>query len=349
MRFAVVAGLAAALAVGVAAAAGKSSHGVPRGFRPETAAAVGTRDYWVLGEYQCRSTWCLGLVRSTDGGKHFVRVGSPLLRPQEVVPSLTFANARVGFVVGAGRLYVTRDGGTSWRPWGPRGVTEAAVGGGDVYVLIWRKNRLERSPIARSSWRAVPLPVRYRFLVSVAARGRRVWLLGSTRHTRVGDVSLRSADRGATFKKSHAPCIPGLAGMFVPAGSGVVWAVCPTGMMAGLSVSTNDGRTFPAFRSFHDPGGVRLPALTNGAAISPSSARAAVLYRGASGPLFRTVDLGRRWILVRRTARFEELFWLHFASSRVGAALFTTRSQPNRASLWRTTDAGRTWSPVPIR
>jgi hypothetical protein len=348
MRFAVVAGLAAALAVGVAAAAGKSSHGVPRGFHPETATAVGTRDYWVLGNYKCRGTWCRALVRSMDAGKHFVRVGLPPdLSSQGNVPSLTFTSARVGYLAAGGRLYVTHDGGTGWHPAGLAHVREVATGGGDVYAL--GRDEFERASIAKSSWHAVSLPVHYRFLVSVAARGRRVWLLGSTRHTRVGDVSLRSANRGAAFKKSHAPCIPGLAGMFVPAGSGVVWAVCPTGMMAGLSVSTNDGRTFPAFRSFHDPGGVRVPALTNGAAISPSSARAAVLYRGASGPLFRTADLGRSWTLVRRTARFEELFWLHFASSRVGAALFTTRSHPNRASLWRTTDAGRTWRSVPIR
>lgn len=167
-------------------------------------------------------------------------------------------NAHLGYVfVPGARLYVTRDGGASWRTWGPTGVTDIAMGGGDVYALIGRKNRFERSPIPQRSWHAVPLPVRYRFLVSVAARGRRVWLLGSTRHIRAGDATLRSTDRGATFKRSHGPCIPELAGRLVPAGSGVVWAMCPSGMMAGLSVSTNNGRTFPAFRSFHDPGGVR--------------------------------------------------------------------------------------------
>jgi photosystem II stability/assembly factor-like uncharacterized protein len=348
MRFALAAGLAAALLVGVDAAAGDHANGVPRGFLPETAAAVGTRDYWVVGEYRCPSTWCLALVRSTDAGKRFTRVALPPLPSQGNTPTLEFANTRVGYVfVPGSRLYVTRNGGTSWHPFGSAHVRDAALGGGDVYVL--RRNQFERSPMSHSSWHASSLPARLRFLVSLAARGRRVWLLGSTRHIRAGDVTLRSSDRGATFKRSHGPCIPELAGRLVPAGGDVVWAVCPTGMMAGLSLSTNGGRTFPRYRSFHDPGGIRLPAMTNGAAIFPTSAHAAVLYEGASGPLFRTRDLGRHWTHVRQTARIEQVFWLGFATRRVGAALFTTRSHPNRASFLRTTDGGATWHSVPIR
>src|SRR5262249_5902112 len=148
---------------------------------------------------------------------------------------------------------------------------------------------------------------------------------------------------------SHGPCVPELGGRLVPAGGDAVWAVCPSGMMAGLSLSTNGGRTFPRFRSFHDPGGVRLPLLTNGAQIFPSSAHAAVLYQGAQGPLLRTTDLGKRWTDVRNTARIGQVLWLEFATSRVGVALFATRSHPEQASLWRTTNGGATWNSVPIR
>lgn len=350
MRFALAAGLTAALAVGAASAAHDGTHGVPRGFRPEAAAAVGTRDYWVAGEYRCPGKWCLALVRSTDAGRHFTRVALPPLPAQGILPSLAFANARLGWVVvPGGRLYVTRDGGDSWRPFGLSRVMRFVVGGRDVYALIGRSRRFERSPLSRSAWHAVPLPLRTRFLVSLAARGRRVWLLGSTRHIRAGDVTLRSTDRGTTFAESHAPCIPELAGTLVPAGRGVVWAVCPSGMMAGLYLSRNGGRTFPRYRSFHDPGGIHQPALTNGAAIFPVSARTAVLYRGAQGPLYRTSDLGRRWAPVRHTARIGQVLWLGFGTSRVGAALFTTRSHPERASFWRTSDGGATWHSMPIR
>jgi hypothetical protein len=302
----------------------------------------------VLGEYKCRNRWCLALVRSTDGGKHFTRVALPPIPSQGDVAELTFANARVGYLTAGGsRLFATKDGGKSWHAWGSAGLRDLTVSGGEIYAL-WR-NRFERSPLMRSSWRAVALPARLRFVVSLAASGRRVWLLGSTRYIRAGDVTLRSANRDTMFVRSHGPCIPELGGRLVPAGQGVVWAVCPSGMMAGLSLSTNGGRTFPARRSFHDPGGVRLPSMTNGAAIFPSSAHAAVLYLGARGPLLRTADRGRRWAYVRHSARVEQVFWLGFASSRVGAALFTTRSHQNQASFWRTTDGGATWHSVPIR
>lgn len=349
MRVAPALAVAAAAAVVATTAYGRGSvRSVPPGFHPETAAGVGTRDYWVLGDYRCGRTWCSALVRSTDGGKQFRRVALPPIPSPEATPSLTFANARVGYVaVPGGRLYATRDGGTSWHPWGPPNLRDVTVAGGEVYGLL--RNRLERSPLSRSAWREVPIPVHLRFLVSLAARGRRVWLLGSTRNVRAGDVTLRSADHGTTFAKSHGPCIPELAGRLVPASSGVVWAVCPTGMMAGLSLSTNGGRTFPRFGSFHHPGGVGLPSLTNGAGVFPISGRAAVLYEGAQGPLFRTEDTGRRWSRVRRTARIAQVLWLGFTTSRAGAAVVTTRSHATRPELWRTTDGGETWHSVPIR
>jgi photosystem II stability/assembly factor-like uncharacterized protein len=349
MRFAVVLALAVAVAVAATAYGRGAVPAVPSGFHPETAAAFGTRNVWILGWYRCKTSKpCLALIRSTDAGRRFVRVATPPLSTLNT-PTLEFASARVGYSFEVGsRLYVTHDGGGSWRPRSPTGVSDLAVGGGDLYA-IFSRNHFGRSAVSTSSWHAVMLPVKVRFLVSLAARGRRVWLLGSTRHIRAGDVTLRSADRGATFEKSHGPCVPELGGRLVPAGGAVVWAVCPTGMMAGLGLATNGGRTFPAVRSFREAGGVRFPALTNGAELFPSSAHAAVLYRGASGPLFRTTNMGKSWARVRDTARFEQLYWLDFATSRVGAALCTTRSHQNRASLWRTTDGGATWHSVPVR
>lgn len=70
---------------------------MPHGFRPETAAAVGTRDYWIFGDYRCGAGWCLSLVRSTDAGARFTRVAAPPMTSQGIVPTLVFANARDGY------------------------------------------------------------------------------------------------------------------------------------------------------------------------------------------------------------------------------------------------------------
>jgi hypothetical protein len=330
---------------------GGASSGVPAGFRPETAAAVGTRDYWVLGGYRCGAGSCLALVRSTDAGKHFTRVAFPPFPSRGTEPSVAFANAHDGFAYvryGADApLYVTHDGGRTWHRAGPPGVVDGfAIGGGKVYVVTTR-HLLERSPVSRDAW----LVLRHvQGRVWIAARGAHVWLLGGgPRRKPDFDTLARSNDAGRTFTTGPGPCFFELGGGLVPAGRGVVWAVCATGMMAGLWRSTNGGRSFPVIRSLHDSGGVWQPPMANSAWIVAPSPREAVLYGGVRGPLFRTSDAGIHWTRLRQTARFGSVDWFGFSTNRIGAVLTTTRSSPNRAELWRTTDGGATWRLVPIR
>jgi photosystem II stability/assembly factor-like uncharacterized protein len=349
MRFALAVGLtAAALAVGVASAARDSGAlGVPPGFRPETAAAVGTRDLWVLGDYRCHTTWCLALVRSTDAGEHFRRVALPSFPSQGVTPTVVFSNARDGFAYAANAtpLYATRDGGERWYRAGPnRSVDAFATAGGYAYMVAGR-HRLERSRIGGNAWRRTALSVSHRPF-SLAARGSDVWSLGPPRLRRDLDTIALSFDHGRTFVTRKGPCLAELGGTLVPAARGVVWAVCPTGMLAELELSTNSGRSFPTTRSAHDPRGLRQPGLVNSARVAAASARVAVLSRGADGALLRTTDAGRHWSSVRGTARIREVFWLGFTTRRVGAALVQLRHQ---TQLWRTTDGGAKWHPVPIR
>jgi photosystem II stability/assembly factor-like uncharacterized protein len=359
MRLAVVLALAVALAVAATAYGRGPAHGVPKGFHPETAAVVGTRDIWISGYYNvaCGSVNpCRALVRSRDAGRHFTALAPPPLVGGGS-PTLDFTSARTGYAFEpTGRLYVTHDGGNRWLPWSPANVTDVAIGGGEVYAVFTRYRRDEYGHFVPASWHVqhrsasggtwhvVELPVRFRFPISVAARGRAVWLLGSTGNA-PGLVTLRSTDRGRTFSQSNAFCahnVPDEGGRLVPAGHGVVWAVCPTGDgdASRLSLSKDGGRTFRSF-------GI---SLRSGAGIFPSSAHAAVLSgAGASGYLLRTADMGRHWVDDRQTAPFWELYWLDFATRRVGAGLFTTFSHPNRASFWRTTDGGATWHSLPIR
>jgi len=345
MRFALALGLAAAMAVVATASARDTAHGVPHKFSPEAAAASGARDLWVLGNYRCGGGWCLALGRSTDAGRNFTRVALPSLPSQGTVPTLEFANARDGFVYadGASPLYVTHDGGSSWDRAGPtRKVVAFALGGGEAYVAVGHV--LERSPVGRSAWRKLTVTAP-RLPVSLAARASDVWFLGPPRRRPDFDTIARSSDRGRRFQPQKGPCFSELGGTLAPAADGVVWAVCPSGMMAGLTLSTNGGRSF-SIRSFHDPGGVRQPSLVNSARIAAASARVAVLSRGGGGALLRTTDLGRTWISVPQTAHIEEVLWLGFSTSRVGAAIVQVR---HRTQLWRTKDGGATWHSVPIR
>jgi photosystem II stability/assembly factor-like uncharacterized protein len=334
-------GLALATAVAaVAADAGGSETGsmIPTGFRPEAAAAFGPRDIWLLGGTT--------LVRSTDAGRHFTRVRLPrhLWNGSGTVPTIVFADSHDGYAYGTGWLFSTHDGGRRWHRSLAGDELGFTVGGGYAFAVT-RRHGLERSPVARDAWRLV-LSLRTVYPIGLAARGSRVWLIGPPWHPRRNLDTIRlSANRGRTFTKRTGPCYSGLGGGLVPAGGDVVWAVCPSGMMAGLALSTNNGRTF-SIRSFHDPGGVRQPGLTNAAEVAPFTPRIAILD-GGYGPLLRTIDDGKHWKRVRQPGGIEQLYWMDATTHRVGLVLVQTRTASGSVQLWRTTDAGASWQRVP--
>lgn len=355
MRFAVAVALAGVVVVFATAASDHgAARGVRHGFRLETAAAVGTRHLWLLGESRCGAEWCLALVRSTDAGKQFERVALPPFPSQGTLARVVFANPRDGFAYVPYRtsLYVTHDGGSSWHRTGPPGkVIAFAASGGDAYVVTGRRI-YARSPVAKDAWRPLRYPTfKHGYTVGLAADGSRVWLLGTQKGRRAEDSDelALSRDRGTHFVARRGPCLAELGGRLAPANARVVWAVCPTGMMAELSLSRNGGRSFPSILSVHDPGGLRQPSLTNGAEISPFTPRTAVLYGGGGGPLLRTTDVGRRWQRVHQPARIYQLDWLAAATRRLGLAVVQTLSSPDSGELWRTTDGGATWHSVPVR
>lgn len=280
------------------------------------------------------------LLRSTDAGQHFRRVAAPPLPSQGTAPTLVFANSRDGFAYvpcGTGPLYVTHDAGASWHRAGPAGgVLALATGGGDAYVVTTGAG-LERSPASHDAWSRLGFHVRTPYPFGLAARGSHVWFIGPPRGRIDRTTIAISSDRGRTFSTRKGPCFYGLPGRPVPAGGGVVWAVCSSGMMAAVFRSTDGGRSFV---------NAHAPPVTNGAQLFPVSAHAAFLDGGGDGPLFRTEDGGRHWARLRLPFRIVQLEWAQFTTPRVGAALVEAGSH---ARLWRTTSGGASWRSVPLR
>jgi hypothetical protein len=322
MRRVLVCGGIGALLVGC----GGSSKPVPRGFVPHAFSAVGG-DLWVLGTG--------ALLHTTNGGESFVVLTAPPLRASGAAPTLVFADARNGFAYQPGLVFATHDGGTSWRRLALGNAVALAVGGGNAYAVTPRS--FERSPVGSDAWKRGRLPFASDgSVLDLAARGSDVWLLGTRRGDSGHDVLARSHDRGRTFVTAAGPCYPGLGGQLVPSGGGVVWAVCPTGMMAAAARSADGGVSFTR---------VDAPPLVNSAVIAPASGDAAVLARnGAATSLVRTANRGASW----RPTSGPAGYWadVAFTDAHVGEALV---QNGNSETLWRTTDGGKQWSKVRFR
>jgi hypothetical protein len=294
------------------------SRTVPPGFQPFSFTAVSEHDFWLLGGVPCAQGRCTAIVRTTDGGKSFTAIDTPIVPTSGITPELRFATKRDGFlfVRWRGLFFETHDGGATWTRdvLGP--VLAFASAGGTRYVAT--RHLLAYAPVSAKRWRSRPFPFPTDGSpLDLEAHSSNVWLLGTRRANAARDLVARSSDGGRTFHTRQGPCTPGLGGALAPVSASVVWAVCSTGMLGTAWRSTNGGISFAHLRT---------PQLVNSAQIAAASARIAVLARGGNARLLRTTDGGKTWRAARTPGRFSNVIFLGFTDARVGAALGQLRS-----------------------
>lgn len=280
---------------------------LPSDFEPTWVSAVSSSTWWLLGQsascitFSCRIT----LLETTDGGRSFTTPG-PL--PDLGPTGMLAANRHSLFVTDSkGHVWLSPDGGTSWRDVVPTGAGGKplfegmpTVGGGYAYAVEWPPQgpdvlvRASLSALASGAdpnraWKRLPSPLGT--LAGLEVHGSELLLLAQPLRSPAFPRLYASTDAGRTFRPTGAK-LPVIGCSFDPTGT-ALWADCSTGMLFGIWRSTDGGRTFAAAGS----DAYRTPperdhlvfAGTSGAAFAALSPSTALL--GLS-PLYRTTDGG---------------------------------------------------------
>ena len=320
-----------------------------------TAVTGAAGDLWMLGTYPCSTGTCPVLTRSNDGGKSFVKVGSP---PAPVASSppflglLNFANREDGYVQGkqGTPLYWTGDGGESWEPVPPRGDLYSLVTTGGHAYALWCDGGgpncdsdyyLAVSSVAGNSWTTIALsPTTNGQIVFLAAWKSRVWLISTPAGGGLTHV-LVSSDGGRSFSKSSTTGLSGYSATAIATSFQTLWGISYFGSMEGLSRSTDGGIRFVAFKE--DAAGL---AFLPGTRVFPVSNDEALAADSLGLGLFLTENGGQSFTRVLRRAQILEV---GFATRNVWLALGNpnpTVAVPRPTNIWRTTNGGRSWQSV---
>ena len=269
-------------------------------------------------------------------------------RPQ--VNQVVFADPADGWLYSqynSGLVWVTHNGGASWREIAlPGTVQTMAASGGTVYAVVQRAGggQLYSSPVGWNSWtRSGPMTGSI-----LAVSGRSVWFASNTvLWTTAGGGHWASYPLRSPGKYYGAPYE--LAGI-AAANSRVVtflWA-SPSGMFhTGMKVliSFNGGRS--QWQTLTAP-----PPVGDVAAFAAAPGRYGVMTIAAVTPgldkIYRSANLGQSWTTysVPGTSGGIMLNSLQFMSPTAGCMVVGNPALGAPGSLLLTSNAGQSWYPV---
>jgi hypothetical protein len=340
---------------------------VPGGFDPVSFTAVSDSQFWLLGTAPCTNPVCTSIVRTTDGGAHFVGIPAPTAPldqgpvaggpPAGGVNTLRFADPYDGYAFDSnagGSFWDTHDGGEHWSQpsfLAGRTLIGFGTGGGYAFVLVGSCQNgscsdveLLRSPVGADQWSKLSAPVPTPLDQGViAVHGSDVWV-SVMKSTDGSQVLLAGTGSGTHFSTYASPCQPTLGtGSLAATSSTVLWAVCPTGMMAEALRSTDGGASWQAIALGQQ--------LTKSALLAPANDTTAVLEPSGQGQLLRTTDGGATWKAVAAPAGNTSFTWLGFTDAATLSGLGPSGAgQGGSNELWRSSDGGTTWSgPIAIK
>lgn len=327
---------------------------IPAGFQPVSLSAISESDFWVLGRSACVTViGCPSeILHTTNGGRSFHRIPAPVtvyltgagrVGPP-TVSDLRFANALDGWAFGNGPAYVTHNGGEHWYELNPDWTFLQIEPGANGYVYASVQvcptpnatsgcvDWLMRSRADTDGWAALAVPGAPVGWPSIGVHGDTLWVMYFDSSTA---LALVSGDDGHLWNRRSMPCEPDLGGLYDPVSTTVIWAFCATGTEGDAAVSTNDGVTYATHEG---------PATSfgNGSFVGALSAREAFVA-GPAGVAVTT----NGGLSYRPLTQFGYALWIGFTDSEVGYVI--SQNPTTLASqLWRTTNAGSTWTVVSL-
>lgn len=353
-RFAAVLAAAVVVSAAVAPAAQAQPGRVPAGFTPSSTSWTGDQRGWVLGFAPCRSGQCPALLHTVDGGAHWFPAGTPdvQLSQRNFQVRVYFANDTVGMITDGERLYTTRTGGARWQqvalPGAGSTATIGALAANDqgLYAIIQNDTtvRLYASPLWVDQWRPVPGVTLANHNGSdgaggdVVARGRTAYVALDDEFTGHGYW----VTAGGAWRPSPPPCDIDDESELGLAQDGALYALC----------SYDPGMGF-MFKDLEKPtpgGGFTLisSAPDDGLTTAFSAASTATVAIGAVGEgaafVHRGTDGGTAW-QTPLVLDGNPITDLTFTDATHG---FLMWGGPNwsGATVYRTNNAGATWTPV---
>jgi hypothetical protein len=334
-------------AVGATATAATTSS--LRSFGPVDASFVSPLDGWVLGVTQT-GRQRIELAKTTDGGRRWSSVPVPPAPwseqtsgpPPNSVASVTFANARDGWLYGPG-LWATENDGASWHVVATHGaqITDVQAARGYVFATFTGCHRrcrsgLYRSPVGRDAFRMVPGTAG---AGQIALSGVRGYGLGTSRRT----LFTGPVGGPGRWRQLPLPCTGRFYAAVIAASPAELGLACneppgghPTPIDVYLSVSHG--------LSWHKVTGL---ATYDGASFVSIAPDGLLLCGGIYDGMLISHNGGRTWHNVPSVDMTEAVggggpFDAAMITNRAGYALL----QPYE--FWLTSNGARTWTRIKI-
>ena len=320
-------------------------------FNPVSVSAVGVNDYWVIGYITADSGLNgITMMKTTDAGQHFTKVASPsafvaqmgakVPRGTPIVSDIRFGDTNNGWAYG-GSLFTTTDGGASWSPTAsvPGNVVDLAAASGDVWAVA--DNEASGSPSyslfhatygtgGTGAWTKVHLSTTS--FDSVVVIDKTAYVVAATEPTQQGTL-VTISNGGSTVRSTRGPCGAQEGGALSVAGDRSLWALCTGGHTSTEYVSSDQGTNWAS---------AQFPLVTY--VIGGVDSGHAVVYDDTELDLI-TLTGSSPVPPAPGSAASPAASFIGFTTTKIGL-LVASKQNSTPSQLWRTTDAGHTWTVV---